>query len=371
MKDLETCRSEIDDIDQQMLQLFEKRMGLSKQVVEYKLAHNMEIFQSNRETEVINETISQLQNDNLKEYAKNYIQDLMNISKSYQASFIPVEDKIELKEPKKDHLRVGFQGVPGAFSELALRIYFGEEAVRKHYTKFEDVYDALNNDEIDYGIVPLENSSTGAINDNYDCIRDYGFYIVGEQHIRVSQHLLGIKGATLEDITDVYSHPQGLLQTSQYLQAHHITPHEYTDTAEAAKYIAERNDKHLGAIASIHAAQLYNLDVIGENIEDVKTNSTRFIVFSKYLERVEGANCVSIVFTTKHQVGALYQVIKIINDHQINMVRIESRPVRHTPWEYYFYVDFEGSLDDYSIIQVLERMKAHTNTLRILGHYVR
>ncbi|MCD7839238.1 MAG: chorismate mutase, partial [Erysipelotrichaceae bacterium] len=140
MKDLETCRSEIDEIDQQMLQLFEKRMGLSKQVVEYKLAHDMEIFQSNRETEVINETVSQLQNENLKEYAKNYIQDLMNISKSYQASFIPVEEKIELKEPKKDHLRVGFQGVPGAFSELALRIYFGEEAIRKHYTKFEDVY---------------------------------------------------------------------------------------------------------------------------------------------------------------------------------------------------------------------------------------
>lgn len=372
MKDLETCRKEIDEIDQQIIELFEKRMNVAKDVVTYKLAHDMPIFQSKRENQVIEKNVSRIKKEELKPYAELYVQDMMNISKSYQASFIPVRTAYELKEPCFDHIVVGFQGVPGSFSENALESYFGCHTKRKNFPQFEDVFKALQNDEIDYGVVPLENSSTGAINDNYDLIRDYGFCIVGEQNLSIAQHLLGIQGSSIEDLTDVYSHPQGILQTSLFLSEYpNIQPHEFANTATAAKYIAEQKNPHLGAIASKKAAELYHLDILQENIQNVKSNSTRFIIFGKQLEKVKEASCVSIVFTVAHKVGALYQVMKIINDHQINMLRIESRPLKNTPWEYYFYVDFEGHLEKKSILLALEDMKAHTSTLRVLGNYAK
>lgn len=372
MKDLKTCREEIDEIDQQMIELFEKRMKVAKDVIMYKMANHMPIFQSDREKQVIEKNVDRIQNAELKTYAKLYVQNMMNISKSYQASFIPLNEVYDLKEPCFDNIIVGFQGVPGSFSESALESYFGEETKRKNYQQFEDVYKALQNDEIDYGVVPLENSSTGAINDNYDLIRDYGFSIVGEQSLSISQHLLGIQGACLDDITDVYSHPQGILQCSQFLNEHSfIQSHEYANTATAAKYVSQEKNPHYAAIASSQAAKLYGLEILESHIHDLKSNSTRFIIFGKHLEKVKDASCVSIVFTVKHETGALYQVMKIINDHFINMLRIESRPLKETPWEYYFYVDFEGNLDNPQIIQALEDMKAHTITLRVLGNYAK
>lgn len=372
MKDLKQCREEIDIIDQQMIELFEKRMNVAKDVVLYKLEHDMPIFQSDREKQVIEKNVNRIQNSQLKKYAEIYIQDMMNISKSYQASHIPIHSSYDLKEPHFQKIVVGFQGVSGSFSEHALESYFGSDTKRKNFQQFEDVFKALQKDEIDYGVVPLENSSTGAINDNYDLIRDYGFFIVGEQSLSISQHLLGIKGTKVEEITDVYSHPQGILQCTQFLSQYpQIQSHEYVNTAVSAKYIAEQQNPHFAAIASKKAAELYDLDILEENIQNVKTNSTRFIIFTKHLERVKDATCVSIVFTLSHKVGSLYQVMKIINDNQINMLRIESRPLLDTPWEYYFYVDFEGDLEDQNILLALEDMKAHTSTLRVLGNYAK
>lgn len=372
MKDLKTCRIEIDEIDKQIIALFEKRMNVAKDVVTYKLANHLEIFQPERELQVIEKNVNRICNDELKSYAHLFVQDMMNISKSYQATFMPSQDVFELHLPQTQNITVGFQGVPGSFSNEALDMYFSNTTKRKNYPHFEDVFKALKNNEIDYGVVPLENSSTGAINDNYDLIRDYGFYIVGEQSLSISQHLLGVQGSTIEELTDVYSHPQGLLQTSQFLSENpHIQPREYANTAMAAQFVATQNDKHLAAIASTHAAKLYNLEILQDNIQNMKSNSTRFIIFSKQLEKTKDATCVSIVFTLNHEVGALYQVMKIIRDHQINMLRIESRPLKQTPWEYYFYVDFEGNLENQSIILALQDMKAHTNTLRVLGNYAK
>jgi len=372
MKDLKTCREEIDVIDQQLIQLFEKRMNIAKDVVTYKIAHEMPIFQSEREMQVVKKNVNRVDNQELRNYAKLFVQDMMNISKSYQASFIPTSNLYDLKEPMYDGIVVGFQGVPGSFSEHALESYFSKETKRKNYPQFEDVFKALLKNEIDYGVVPLENSSTGAINDNYDLIRDYGFSIVGEQSLSISQHLLGLKGSHIEDLTDVYSHPQGILQCTHFLSKYpNIQTHEYANTATAAQYVSDQKNSHLGAIASKKAAELYDLEVLQENIQNVKSNSTRFIIFAKHLEKRHDATCVSVVFTVKHEVGALYQVMKIINDHQINMLRIESRPLKETPWEYYFYVDFEGNLENQSIVQALEDMKAHTITLRVLGNYAK
>ena len=176
MKDLEQCRREIDEIDQQLIKLFEQRMNVSKDVVTYKLAHGLEIFQPEREKAVIEKNAARMMNPELADYARNFMQDVMDVGKSYQATFIPLNNLYNLAAPKRENIKVGYAGVPGAFAHQAMLEYFGN-VENTNYVNFRDVFEALKNAEIDYGIVPLENSSTGAINDNYDAIRDYGFFV--------------------------------------------------------------------------------------------------------------------------------------------------------------------------------------------------
>ena len=353
MKDLKTCREEIDAIDKEIIALFEKRMHVAKDVITYKLAHDMQIFQKDREKEVIQKNVDRLEDKSLEAYAKTFVQDTMNLSKSYQSTFIPLK-KYEATELK----------------DQAMKSWFGDiEGI--NYPHFEDVYKALEEGDIDYGVLPLENSSTGAINDNYDLLTKYGFYIVGEQSITIDQNLLGIKGTALEDIKDVYSHVQGLKQTSEFLNAHHIEGHEYLNTAAAAKYISEAQDKTIGAIASSEAAKLYNLDIIAKAIQNDQSNHTRFIIIARQYEIRPSANRISMVFTVNHEVGALYEVMRVVKEHNINMARIESRPLPLSPWEYYFYLDIDGNLNQDHVQRALQEIKTYTNTFRMIGNYER
>lgn len=368
MKDLKTCREEIDAIDKEIIALFEKRMHVAKDVITYKLAHDMQIFQKDREKEVIQKNVDRLEDKSLEAYAKTFVQDTMNLSKNYQSTFIPLK-KYEATE-LKEHFKVGYQGVPGSFSNQAMKSWFGDiEGI--NYPHFEDVYQALEKGEIDYGVLPLENSSTGAINDNYDLLTKYGFYIVGEQSITIDQNLLGIKGTALEDIKDVYSHVQGLKQTSEFLTSHHIEGHEYLNTAAAAKYISEAQDKTIGAIASSEAAKLYNLDIIAKAIQNDQSNHTRFIIIARQYEIRPSANRISMVFTVNHEVGALYEVMRVVKEHNINMARIESRPLPLSPWEYYFYLDIDGNLNQDHVQRALQEIKTYINTFRMIGNYER
>lgn len=369
IKELAQCRKEIDEIDEQIVELFEKRMHVARDVITYKLHHNKEIFQPEREETVLQNNVNRIQDEELKEYALSFLQDMMDVSKSYQSSFIPLKNHYQFHKPKTKNIVVGYQGVEGSFSSLAMEEYFGK-VTSKNYQQFEDVFRALKNDEIEYGILPLENSSTGAINDNYDLVRDYDCYIVGEHCISISQHLLALPGSDIKDIKEVYSHPQGLQQCSQFLQDNvGITSHEYSNTAASAKYVSETGNTSLGAIASKQAAKLYGLEVVKENIHNEKSNHTRFIVVAKHLEDHSETNRVSIVFTLSHKVGALYSILKAIKDHHINLSRIESRPIKDKNWQYYFYIDFEGSLHDVGVQIALEQMKAHCLTLRVIGNY--
>ena len=216
-----------------------------------------------------------------------------------------------IAQPQRTGVTVGYQGAPGSFSSQAMHQWFGK--VDSHnYPKFEDVFVALKKGEIDYGVVPMENSSTGAINDNYDLINKYHFFIVGEQSIYIAQNLLGIKGAKLADIKEAYSHPQGLLQTSKFLAAHHIQGKACLNTALAAKMAAEKQDPAVGAIASTEAAELYDLDVLAPSIENDKSNHTRFIIFGREPEILPDADRIPLIFTLKNEVGTLYEVMRII-----------------------------------------------------------
>ena len=372
MKTLEQCRNEIDEIDQQLIQLFEKRMNVAKDVVSYKIANGLQIFQPDREKAVIEKNVARINNPQLKKYGHKFIQEMMNLSKDYQADFIPNHINLNPVFPLKhdQSLYVGFQGVDGAFSKQALETYFLKEVKVKNYDQFEDVFIALKNEEIQYGIVPIENSSTGAINDIYDLIRDYGFYIVGEENILITQNLLGLENTDINKVKEVYSHPQGLAQSSAFLNETSWKRIPYLNTAMSAKLVAQLKDPTKVAIASIKAAELYGLKVLKDNIQNDKNNDTRFIVIGKQLESMPDYETrIHIVCTLKHEVGSLYKMLEIIKDYELNMVRIESRPLTQKPWEYYFYIDFDGNLKQEQVQRALEKMKQHAKTLRILGAF--
>lgn len=371
MKDLKTCRDEIDAIDQQLIDLFEKRMALSKSVVEYKIENNLEIFQPEREKQVVEKNLNRIKNKDLNDFALAFVQDLMSISKAYQSNLLPITDEETYKGSFIEDPLVGYQGVAGAFSQAAVAKFFGENTRNIGFPEFEDVYKSLENGDIDYGVLPIENSLTGSINDNYDLIRKYGFNIVGEVAIPVSQCLMGLPEASIDDIRQVYSHPQGLAQSSDFFYQHRqMEPMPYKDTAMAAEYVSRKQDKAKAAVASPLAAKLYGLKILQPNIQNDKSNMTRFMVISKDMICPIDANKMSVIFTLNHEVGTLYNMLLVIKQSQINLVRIESRPMKEENWQYYFYIDFEGNIREERIMRAIKKMQVNSNMLRILGNYV-
>ena len=308
-------------------------------------------------------------NNNLDQtiYLNKFINQTNKIIKQYKDdSNIKDLDLKVINTPK--NIIVGYMGVEGAFAYEASSKLF-KNIPLKQYNTFKDVFEAIKNDEITYGVLPIENSSTGSINDNYDLIREYGFYIILDTNIKVNQNLLGIKGSKLADIKIVYSHPQALMQSKSFLKEHNIISRTYSNTAASAKYIKELNDKSIGSICSKSCAKLYDLDILAQNINESSTNTTRFLVISKNLEIRENAKQISIIFNLKHEIGSLSQILEDIKDYNLNMTRIESRPIKDKPFEYYFYIDFLGNIKSPNVIRALTKIKEDTINLKIIGNY--
>lgn len=267
--------------------------------------------------------------------------------------------------------RVAIQGEEGSYSEEAGVKYWGKSVIFIPKNSFEDVVHAVEKEEADFGLLPLENTLIGSISHTYDLILESNLPIVGEVITPISHCLLAIKKIPPDEIRKVYSHPAALSQCSSFLQKLkncEIIP--IYDTAGSAMKISREKDPLAAAIASKLAAQLYNLEIIAEKLEDYPNNQTRFIIISKKGERSYHKNSkTSIVFTTLHQPGALYKVLKIFNDYGINLTKLESRPHKTEPWRYYFYLDFEGHTRDKIIKEAMDELKEQTNFLKVLGSY--
>ncbi|MGQ9614917.1 MAG: bifunctional 3-deoxy-7-phosphoheptulonate synthase/chorismate mutase [Spirochaetota bacterium] len=267
--------------------------------------------------------------------------------------------------------RVAIQGEEGSYSEEAGVKYWGKSVIFIPKNSFEDVVHAVEKEEADFGLLPLENTLIGSISHTYDLILESNLPIVGEVITPISHCLLAIKKIPPDEIRKVYSHPAALSQCSSFLQKLkncEIIP--IYDTAGSAMKISREKDPSAAAIASKLAAQLYNLEIIAEKLEDYPNNQTRFIIISKKGERSYHKNSkTSIVFTTLHQPGALYKVLKIFNDYGINLTKLESRPHKTEPWRYYFYLDFEGHTRDKIIKEAMDELKEQTNFLKVLGSY--
>ena len=369
MEDLSVYRKQIDEIDSQLIPLFERRMGLARKVAEYKRVNHLPVLQSGREAEVLQKAEDALQDKQYAGQARQLMETVMELSRAAQHKDLAGNQPPDSQEEIDFSGRLGYPGVAGSFSEMALLEFFGRSG--QAYPDFEDVFAALARDEIDYGLLPIENSSTGSIAKNYDLLDAYGFYIVGEHSLRIIQNLVGLENASLEGIHTVYSHSQGIEQSAKFLSPHRDweTVH-FLNTSISAKMVAESGDPAKAAIASRRAAELYGLKVLVPEIQDSRMNTTRFIVISKKLMETNG-NKITIAFTLDNQSGTLYNVLRHFSQKHINMVKIESRPVPGVLWNYRFYLDFDGALYMPDVAALLESLQQEASQFRLLGAYRR
>ena len=375
MEDLQSLRAQIDVIDRQLAELFRQRMDVTRQVGEYKAANGLPILDRTREKQVLAAKAA-LVGDDLRADITTLFETIMSLSRRQQQALVDDNSWIEghraawaaCRVPLPNP-RVLYQGEPGAYAEEAAIRFFGTDCSRKNTVTWEDIFVALRDGSADYGVLPIENSSTGSINQVYDLLAKYGAYIVGEQTIRVDHCLMAPKGATLDTIREVCSHEQGLFQCEEYLKDKGWDRKVMLNTAAAAKWVADSGDASLSAIGSRHAAELYGLDILAEGINTNRENFTRFVVVSPLPELREGRNKVSAMFTIAHESGTLHRIMTVFATGGLNMMKLESRPIPGRSWEYRFFVDFTGDLVAYGMDSILREMSQCAATLRILGNY--
>lgn len=376
MKDLLEIRNEIDQIDSQIVELYEKRMECTTQVAEYKISTGKKVFDKERENAKLEKVEDLASNDFNKRSVKELFEQIMSMSRKRQYQLLTehgLSEKIDFSCVEKMDFtgaRVVFQGVEGAYSEAALKEFFGKETDSYHVETWRDAMEAIQNKKADYAVLPIENSSAGSVTENYDLLVEYDNCIVGEQIIKIEHVLLGLPEAELSDITQVYSHPQALMQCSRVLEEHREWEKiSLKNTAMSAKKVREDNKKNQAAIASRRTADLYGLKILKENLANNEDNYTRFIIVTGKHVYEKNAKKVSICFEIPHQSGSLYQMISHFIFNGVNMTKIESRPIQGKNWEYRFFIDFEGNLNDGAVQNALNGLKEETNKLKILGNY--
>ncbi|MCD7918691.1 MAG: chorismate mutase [Clostridiales bacterium] len=384
MSELDELRKEIDAIDRQIVPLYEQRMRVSRQVGEYKLKNDKAILDPGREQEVLTAKAALVEDKALRPYVVALYEQIMAQSRMIQTKLLggwnPAKERAykEYHEavdtvgwrPETD--RVIFQGKPGAYGEEATIQYFGENCDRTSARSFEGVFLAIREGLGGYGVLPIENSSTGSINDVYDLLGKYGCYIVGETTVHVEHCLLAPHGASLGSITDVYSHEQGFFQCRDFLATFpQWAQNVELNTAAAAKLVAESGDVSKAAIASRRAAKLYNMDILAEKINDNRNNYTRFVVVAEKPCGGEEADKVSVVFTVPHTEGSLHRILSVFATNGLNLLKLESRPIPGRSWEYTFFADFTGHLNGGGMDDVIHQLIDETLSFRILGNYCR
>ena len=377
MKDLLTLRGQIDEIDEQIVSLYEKRMEVAAGVAEYKINTGKQVFDKEREEQKI-DTLTKLASSQFTKHGvKALFEQIMAMSRKKQYQLLTEHGVVAdtgftlADEIDNSSVRVVFQGVEGAYSQQAMQEYFGKHCDAYNVDTWKDAMEAIKNNEAYYAVLPIENSSAGIVSENYDLLVEYDNYIVGEQIIQIDHVLLGLPDAGIEDIDTVYSHPQALMQCSNFLENKHKdwTKKSIKNTAGSALKVKEDGLKNQAGIASKKTAEIYGLKVLADAIQDNKHNSTRFIIVCGKKVYSKEANNVSICFEIPHESGSLYNMLSHFIYNNVNMTNIQSRPVADKNWEYRFFVDFEGKLTDTSVINALRGLQEETLSLRILGTY--
>lgn len=373
--DLKESREKIDRIDRKIVELFEERMDVATDVAAYKRSTGKKVFDPAREEEKLAVLKELARNGFNRTGIEDLFRQIMSISRKYQYQVLGTENDIKQAFRETTSLdvdadtRVVCFGEHGAYTEQAMEEFFGSNITAINKNTFKDVMETVANGEAKFGVLPIENTSTGGITDIYDLLLDYDITIVAEHVVKVEQALSGLPGAKLEDIRMVYSHPQGLMQCSKFLEANPgISTKTYSSTSAAAKKVAEDADISQAAIASKRAAAIFGLDIIKEQINHESNNYTRFIIISNQKVFLKDANKISLLFEISHQAGALYNMLSNFYYNGLNLTKIESRPIENRNWEYRFFVDIEGNLNQPEVGNALASIRESANKLVVLGN---
>lgn len=352
---LEEAREIINRVDSQMAKLFEERMKAAELVFEYKKEFGLPILDQKREDAVVEKNSALIENEVIKEYYTEYIRNVMAVSRKYQYRM-------------QNGLNVAYSGVEGAFAHIAAGRIF-PESNRVSFRDFKSAYNAVVNGEADVVVLPIENSYAGEVGQTMDLIYSGSLYINGIYELEIHQNLLGIPGSTVEDIRKVISHPQALGQCHEYTKLKHFETEEANNTAVAAKTVAEANDKSLGAIASVETAEIYGLKILEANINKSGENTTRFAVLSRVRANSNELSNSVLMFTVKNEAGSLAKAISIIGKYGYNMTALRSRPLKKHSWQYYFYIEIDGTTDNEDGQKMIAELKCVCDKLKIAGTF--
>ena len=372
--DLLKLRGQIDEIDEQIVDLYEKRMDISRQVAEFKIETGKKVFDKAREEEKLRKVKSLTHNDFNSRGIEELFEQIMSMSRKLQYRLLSEHGSMGNLpfigvDGLNEKARVVFQGAEGAYSQAAMVQYFGDKVNSFHVDTFRDAMIAIDEGSADFAVLPIENSTAGIVSEIYDLLVEFENYIVGEQIIKIEHCLMAVPGTKIEDIKTVYSHPQSLMQSARFLNSHSWQQISMQNNAFAARKVAEDGDKSKAAIASEYAAGLYGLSVLQKGVNQSSTNSTRFIIVTNQKIFLKDAGKVSICFEVPHESGSLYHMLSHFIYNNLNMNRIESRPIEGRNWEYRFFIDFDGNLLDSAVKNALRGLREEARNMRILGNY--
>lgn len=375
--ELKDIRDQIDSIDDELVKLFVKRMGLSAQVADYKKANNMPIYVPAREREILQD-VAHKAGPEMANYARVLYSMMFELSRSYQSKrnsevttlYQNITHSIESTEKLFPQApMVACQGVEGAYSQIACEKIFKSPMIM-YFKNFDGVFNAIEKGLCQYGILPIENSTAGSVKKVYDLMIHHNFSIVRTFRMKVDHNLIAIPGAKLSDIKEVYSHEQAINQCSDFLKNHpdvKVIPME--NTAVAANIVAQSGRTDIAAIASHACEELYGLKSLADSIQDAGNNRTRFICISKNLEIYPGSDKTSIMMILSHKPGALYKVLARMYVLGINVIKLESRPIPDRDFEFMFYFDLETSIYSEEFVQLMCELDDLCEEFKYLGSY--
>ncbi len=354
---LSQAREEINAVDREMAELFCRRMDAVKKVYEYKSEHGLPVLDKGREAQVIERNSGYVSDGTVRRYYVKFLNDVMSVSRSYQSELM-------------HGMKVAYSGVEGAFADIAAGRIF-PDAQRVPKATFTEAYTSVILGECECAVLPLENSFAGEVGQVTDLMFSGPLYVNGIYDLPVTQSLLGVKGALISGIREVVSHPQALSQCAPYIEAHGFRKTEYANTAMAAKFVYEKNDPSVAAIANAETAELYGLEVLANAINESNLNTTRFAVFTRALSDsdMKSGNHFILTFTVRNEAGSLARAIGIIGKHGFNMRSLRSRPMKELLWQYYFYMEAEGDIYSDNGRAMMEELSSCCDKLKIVGCY--
>ena len=352
---LEEARKIINEVDSRMAELFLQRMRAAEMVFEHKKEFGLPISDKERENAVIEKNSALIEDEVIRGYYIDYIKNLMSLSCSYQYRM-------------QNGLKVAYSGVEGAFAHIAAgRIFPGGNRVS--YRDFKSAYDSVVSGESDVAVLPIENSYAGEVGQTIDLIFSGGLFINGIYELEIHQNLLGLPDSKVEDIKKITSHPQALSQCHDYIRLRGFDVEESNNTALAAKTVAEMKDKTLGAIASVETAEIFGLKVLEANVNKSGENTTRFAVLSKVRASTPALPNSVLMFTVKNEAGSLANAISIIGKYGYNMTALRSRPLKKHSWQYYFYIEIDGTTETENGKNMIKELSKVCDKLKVAGSF--